>query len=258
MRFSLPKDYTFTFFSDRQGGSFKALSTQEGSYVFPEMPFSIADKTAVLQKAGFRRYVVDFSKTKVDRQEYRAVMDSLRKGTALEGVSRFNWKDGFYDPDRIEEYRQMNERASERSSAALKAKGYRGKGGDSAASGPGRGGRKCAGKPASGGARERRRQSARFQCRQRAQTGAFRENRAVRQAGTVGKSPAGRKAGIGRPIRRTEKTRLRTCMNAVRRETAGRLFFCEIGSGRLARKKKVYERDATTAAEREAVSPGRV
>ncbi len=154
MRFSLPKDYTFTFFSDRQGGSFKALSTQEGSYVFPEMPFSIADKTAVLQKAGFRRYVVDFSKTKVDRQEYRAVMDSLRKGTALEGVSRFNWKDGFYDPDRIEEYRQMNERASERSSAALKAKGYRGKGGDSAASGPGRGGRKGAGKPASGGARE--------------------------------------------------------------------------------------------------------
>ncbi|HKL85107.1 MAG TPA: U32 family peptidase [Treponemataceae bacterium] len=141
MRFTLPKDYKFTYFSDRQNGNFKALSTPDGSYVFPEQPFVLADKTIVLKKAGFHRYLVDFSKTRVDRKEYRLVMDSIRKNTVIEEVSRFNWKEGFYDPDRMEELKAMTERAKTRKPAD----GKQGKGGsahsqgrskDSKATGP--------------------------------------------------------------------------------------------------------------------------
>jgi putative protease len=112
MRFKMPADYNFTFFSDRQNGAFKVLSTDEGSFVFPELPFSIADKAAALAKEGFKRFIVDLSKTRVRKQDYRTIMDSYRKATTLPDVSRFNWKDGFYDPDRMEELKQMTERAN--------------------------------------------------------------------------------------------------------------------------------------------------
>lgn len=112
MRFKLPDDYAFSFFNDRQGGRFRAVSGEEGSLVLPDVPFSIVDKVAQLKKAGFTRYIFDFSPGPVKKGDYRAVMESYRKDKPLQNVSRFNWKDGFYDPDRIEEFRQMNERAS--------------------------------------------------------------------------------------------------------------------------------------------------
>ncbi len=112
MRFKLPENYNFTFFSDRQSGVFKALSTADGSFVLPENPFSIVDKAAYIKKSGFNRLLIDLSKTRVAKQEFRMIMDSYHKGVALPDVSRFNWKDGFYDPDRMEELKQMTERAN--------------------------------------------------------------------------------------------------------------------------------------------------
>ncbi len=112
MRFKLPASYDFGFFSDRQDGSFKVLSTDEGSFVLPENPFSIADKATAIKKTGFTRFIVDLSKTSVKKQEYRIIMDSFRKGTPIPDVSRFNWKDGFYDPEQIEERKRMTERAN--------------------------------------------------------------------------------------------------------------------------------------------------
>ena len=43
---------------------------------------------------------------------------SMSKGQPLQGISRFNWKDGFYSPQQLEEYKAANERL-----AAAKAKG---------------------------------------------------------------------------------------------------------------------------------------
>ena len=34
-----------------------------------------------------------------------------RKAMPLPDVSRFNWKDGFYNPEKLEEYKAANERA---------------------------------------------------------------------------------------------------------------------------------------------------
>ncbi len=111
MRFKLPDDYEFTYFNDRQGGRFRAVSGEGGSFVMPDVPFSIIDKIPHVKKAGFTRFVLDFSHTPVKKQDYRAIMESYRKDKPLLNVSRFNWKDGFYNPDQIEEYRQMNERS---------------------------------------------------------------------------------------------------------------------------------------------------
>jgi putative protease len=147
MRFHLPEDYSFTFFSDRQGGTFKTLSTEDGSFVMPETPFSIADKADTMRKNGFSRFIVDLSRTRVVRQDYRAIMDSYRKGVALPDISRFNWKDGFYDPDRVEELKQMSERANFRKVPSRKAAGK----GKSGQTGSSRAGTKPAGaKPAKG------------------------------------------------------------------------------------------------------------
>jgi len=128
MRFQLPENYEFTYFSDRQEGVFKALSTEDGSFVMPESPFSISDKAEALRKEGFTRVIVDLSRTKVKRQDYRAVMESVRRGTVLPGASRFNWKDGFYDPDRVDELKKLGAAASEaRASGGAKAGAKAGK-----------------------------------------------------------------------------------------------------------------------------------
>ncbi|MCQ2597370.1 MAG: U32 family peptidase [Treponema sp.] len=96
MRFKLPSDYDFTFFEDKEGSLFKVNSTSDGSFVMPESPFSIVDKVEALNKSGFRRILIDFTKTKVTRSQIKAIMTSMAKGQPLPEVSRFNWKDGFY------------------------------------------------------------------------------------------------------------------------------------------------------------------
>ncbi|MBO5137616.1 MAG: U32 family peptidase [Spirochaetaceae bacterium] len=110
MRFRLPKAYDFTFFSDKEGMQFKALSSPDGSFVMPENPFSIADKTSFLKNAGFTRFLIDFSKTKVKKKDLNQIVAAMRRQQALPETSRFNWKDGFYSPEKIEEYRSAKER----------------------------------------------------------------------------------------------------------------------------------------------------
>lgn len=112
MRFRLPKSYDFTFFSDKEGMTFKALSSPDGSFVMPENPFSIVDKSIFLQNAGFNRFLIDFSKTKVKKKDLHQIVAAMHRQQVLPDTSRFNWKDGFYSPEKIEEYRSANERAA--------------------------------------------------------------------------------------------------------------------------------------------------
>ncbi len=96
LRFRLPERYDFTYFSDKAEMNFKVNSTDDGSFVMPEIPFSIADKTDMLEGEGFKRFLLDFSKTRLKKAEFRQVMQSYLKKIPLEGVSLFNWKEGFY------------------------------------------------------------------------------------------------------------------------------------------------------------------
>lgn len=118
IRFKLPKSYDFLYFRDKEETEFKILSNDDGSIVMPENPFSITDKVEMLQTDGFRRILIDFSRTSVTRQELKVVSNSIAKKQPILDTSRFNWKDGFYSPEKIEEYKAMNERQ-----AAAKANG---------------------------------------------------------------------------------------------------------------------------------------
>ncbi len=96
MRFRLPESYDFSYFRDKEDEEFKALSTPDGSFVMPEMPFSLLDKTDALQKDGFKRFLIDFSRIRISKNQIRAIVGSMANQRFLSGVSRFNWKNGFY------------------------------------------------------------------------------------------------------------------------------------------------------------------
>ena len=116
MRFTLPKSYNFLYFSDKQGETFRAFSTPSASFVLSDKPFSVVDRYHALQHHQFSRFLLDFSHTTVERRAYRFILQSLRSGTPLPDSVRFNWKEGFYDPQRVEELKQLGQKpAADRS-----------------------------------------------------------------------------------------------------------------------------------------------
>ncbi|QTQ12281.1 U32 family peptidase [Treponema parvum] len=103
MRFKLPGDYDFTYFTDKEEKEFKVNSTNDGSFVMPEEPFSILDKTEIIRAAGFKSLLIDLSKTKVSKSDFKQIVNAYLKHLVLPGTSRFNWKDGFYSQEKIDE-----------------------------------------------------------------------------------------------------------------------------------------------------------
>lgn len=123
MRFQLPESYDFMYFHDKEETEFKVNSTCDGSVVMPVSPFSIADKVGTISSEGFNRILIDFSRTKVTRQELKSISVSMMKQQPVPDSFRFNWKDGFYSPEKIEIYKAMNEKAAlERTSAKSSGK----------------------------------------------------------------------------------------------------------------------------------------
>lgn len=132
MRFELPESYDFLYFKDREEGVFKALSTKDGSFVLPEQPFSILDKNKSIKEMGFTHFLIDLSKTDVKKSDFKQIMASFYTSKPLPEISRFNWKEGFYSPEKVEERRQMTEYAQ----AQMNQRGRNG------SSKPGAGGKK--------------------------------------------------------------------------------------------------------------------
>ncbi|MFC2603442.1 MAG: U32 family peptidase, partial [Treponema sp.] len=114
IRFKLPENYGFTYMSDKENEEFKIVSSADGSFVMPEMPFSLLDKTDRLSQAGFKRILIDFSRIKISKNQVKSVTASIIKKQPLADISRFNWKDGFYSARQIEEFKAGNERAKAR------------------------------------------------------------------------------------------------------------------------------------------------
>jgi putative protease len=98
--------YDFHRFSDAHDGDFRLSTGPQGSLVYPEEPFYIADKIPFLKEAGFNRFILDFSASSLKKGEYRDLMDAVRNALPLRGGGgRFNWKDGFYRTEEIGEKR---------------------------------------------------------------------------------------------------------------------------------------------------------
>jgi putative protease len=96
MRGNLAAFYGFDGFSGAEGEEFTLLGEGDASYVIPNKAFSITDKVQFLREAGFRRFIADFSGPNLTKQAYKSVMSAIKTGAPLPGISRFNWKDGFY------------------------------------------------------------------------------------------------------------------------------------------------------------------
>jgi putative protease len=110
IRANLEKLYGFTRFSDNRGEEFRLAAGEEGSRVYPEQPFSIVDKVPFLREAGFSRFILDLSGgpggksgPAIKKNQYRDLMQSAHEAVPLPDVSRFNWKDGFYQEPALKE-----------------------------------------------------------------------------------------------------------------------------------------------------------
>ncbi|MCQ2613388.1 MAG: U32 family peptidase [Treponemataceae bacterium] len=113
MRFHMPDSYDFVYFKDKEEMEFKVLSAEQGSYVMPEKPFSVVDARQRLERMGVSHFLLDFSKNRIEKSDYKFILKALNKGEVIPDTSRFNWKDGFYSPEKIERYQKARERAEQ-------------------------------------------------------------------------------------------------------------------------------------------------
>jgi len=99
MRQDLRAFYRFDNFAGKRNEAFRLVSAPDGSLVFPWEHFSIVDKTPFLREAGFSRFILDFSSAPLKKAEYRDIMEAAANAVPLPRTNRFNWKNGFYQPD---------------------------------------------------------------------------------------------------------------------------------------------------------------
>ena len=99
IRADLAASYDFTTFTDREGSAYELSSSGEGSVVTPMKPFSITDRIPFLQKDGVTRFILDFSSVKLSKPLYKQVMRAAQEGKLLPETGRFNWKEGFWNPE---------------------------------------------------------------------------------------------------------------------------------------------------------------
>ncbi|GHV87139.1 peptidase U32 [Spirochaetia bacterium] len=96
IRSDLSKVYGFKDFSDSREEQFTLVSGPDGSVVYPEKPLSLVDKIPFLREAGFSRFILDFSGPPLKKTAYRDIVKAAKDAIPLPDISRFNWKDGFY------------------------------------------------------------------------------------------------------------------------------------------------------------------
>jgi putative protease len=88
--------YSFSSFSSSRNEYFSLITGQEGSVVISETPVSITDKIQFLREAGFGRFIIDLSGPVLKKSDYRDLMRAVAEKIPLPHISRFNWKDGFF------------------------------------------------------------------------------------------------------------------------------------------------------------------
>ncbi|GHU25197.1 hypothetical protein FACS1894164_13800 [Spirochaetia bacterium] len=96
IRADLSSIYRFNAFSDNREAHFQLLPSPDGSVVLPERPFSILDKIHFLQESGFSHFLIDLQGPHLKKVDYKDLMAAAHGNKAIPDISRFNWKDGFY------------------------------------------------------------------------------------------------------------------------------------------------------------------
>ncbi|MDR2965593.1 MAG: U32 family peptidase [Treponema sp.] len=88
-------------FADNMGETFLLNTCQEGSKVYPNKYFSIIDKIPFLKQSGFGKFIIDLTGTTIKKSNYKDLIQAVKENTPLPNSERFNWKDGFYQSDKI-------------------------------------------------------------------------------------------------------------------------------------------------------------
>ncbi|HTX73054.1 MAG TPA: peptidase U32 family protein [Rectinemataceae bacterium] len=99
IRADLGSRYDFRQFSDRDGEDYELVSGGDYSVVIPSTPFSLVDRIPFLMKEGIGKFILDFSHVDLAKPFYKQVMRAAEEGTVLPETTRFNWKNGFWQPD---------------------------------------------------------------------------------------------------------------------------------------------------------------
>ncbi len=99
IRADLGPKYDFRYFTDRDGESYELVTGEDYSVVIPSRPFSMVDRIPFLRKEGVGKFILDFSHVELTKQLYRQVMKAAEEGKVLPDTSRFNWKNGFWQPE---------------------------------------------------------------------------------------------------------------------------------------------------------------
>ncbi|GAB1456339.1 MAG: U32 family peptidase [Spirochaetia bacterium] len=99
IRDDLGERFSLRFFKDRDGTEFELVSTQDGSVVIPIKPMSLVDRIPFIRKDGATKFLLDFSFIDLKKQVYKRVVAAARDGIVLADAGRFNWKDGFWNPE---------------------------------------------------------------------------------------------------------------------------------------------------------------
>ncbi len=114
VRADLSELYKFGVFSDSRDDEFRLVSTRDGSRVYPKTPFSIVDKLPYLREAGFKKFILDFSGPPLRKRDYKDVMSAAETGRPLDNISRFNWKDGFFNNEEAESVEDQKRKGQKR------------------------------------------------------------------------------------------------------------------------------------------------
>ncbi|MBQ7612655.1 MAG: U32 family peptidase [Spirochaetaceae bacterium] len=114
IRKPLPDTYSFTQVSDKTGDMYRLLSTPSQSFVLPERPFSITEKIATLQKKGYQKFLLDFSHTSVKKSDYKIIFSACLNSEGLTDTSKFNWKEGFYNTEKVESMKMQRTNAEKK------------------------------------------------------------------------------------------------------------------------------------------------
>ncbi|MBU0927014.1 MAG: U32 family peptidase [Spirochaetes bacterium] len=99
IRADLGERFDLRFFRDREGDDYELVSSPDGSVVIPIKPFSLVDRIPFIRKDGATKFMLDFSFIDLKKQVYKRIMAAARDGLVLADAGRFNWKDGFWNPE---------------------------------------------------------------------------------------------------------------------------------------------------------------
>jgi putative protease len=99
IRADLGGKYDFRYIRDREGGDYELVTAPDGSVVIPAKPYSLVDRIPFMRRDGMNKFILDFSFMDLKKQVYKRVMAAARDAVVLQDTGRFNWKDGFWNPE---------------------------------------------------------------------------------------------------------------------------------------------------------------